>query len=220
LTQPLEIRSQSIPRSLGAAADIVLGSRGQEERLMQVFSRSPVPMLMVDADRRYVEVNRPARLVFRLSRAEMRRYTIDDLTPPHVLAEMKAVWARMLDTGCVAGPFQVAGADGGSFDVVYCAVAEALPGLHLIAFVLAGWPEEELGALDGNRGDSSVAPLTPREREVLQLAAEGLSGPGIADRLVVSPGTVKTHFSNLYKKLGVSDRAAAVARGLRFGLID
>ena len=133
---------------------------------------------------------------------------------------MEAAWARLLDTGCVAGTSEVAGPDGSSFDVVYWGLANALPGLHLFAFAPAGWPEEELGVLDTNSSDSSPVPLTPREREVLQLAAEGLSGPSIAERLVVSPGTVKTHFSNIYEKFGVGDRAAAVARGLRFGLID
>ncbi|MDA0180571.1 LuxR C-terminal-related transcriptional regulator [Solirubrobacter phytolaccae] len=63
-------------------------------------------------------------------------------------------------------------------------------------------------------------PLTAREREMLQLAANGLSGPQIAAHLVLSPGTVKTHFQNIYKKWGVSDRAGAVARALRQGLID
>ena len=187
---------------------------------MRVFDRSPVPMVMVDEGRRYVEVNRPARLVFRLSLAEMRRYGIEDLTPQHEVPTMEATWARLLDTGWVEGPFEVSVPDGSSFDVVYCGLANALPGLHLFAFAPAGWPEEELSALEANRSDSSLAPLTPREREVLQLAAEGLSGPSTADRLVVSPGTVKTHLSNIYAKLGVNDRAAAVATGLRFGLID
>jgi two-component system nitrate/nitrite response regulator NarL len=65
-----------------------------------------------------------------------------------------------------------------------------------------------------------VAPLTPREREVLQLAADGVSESSIAKRLMVSPGTVTTHLTNIYEKLGVDDRAGAVARGLRLGLID
>jgi DNA-binding CsgD family transcriptional regulator len=220
LTDRLEIRSQSLPRSIGAAAEVVLGSRGQAKNLMRVFGRSPVPMVMIDAERRYVEVNRPARLVFRLSLAEMRRYTTDDLTPQHELHTTNAVWARLLEAGCVAGRSELVGANGSIFDVVYCGVANALPGLHLLAFAPAGWPEQELSAVDDIAGDSTLAPLTPREREVLQLAAEGLSGPSIANRLVVSPATVKTHFSNLYRKLGVSDRTAAVARGLRFGLID
>ena len=62
--------------------------------------------------------------------------------------------------------------------------------------------------------------LTPRQREVLQLAADGRSGREIADALVVSAGTVKTHFQNIYEKLGARDRASAVAMGLRRGLID
>jgi PAS domain S-box-containing protein len=61
--------------------------------------------------------------------------------------------------------------------------------------------------------------LSPREIEVLQCAAEGNIGREIADLLVVSPATVKTHFENIYEKLGVGDRAAAVAHGLRLGLI-
>jgi HD-GYP domain-containing protein (c-di-GMP phosphodiesterase class II)/DNA-binding CsgD family transcriptional regulator len=62
--------------------------------------------------------------------------------------------------------------------------------------------------------------LTPREREVLQLAADGRSGRDIAGALVLSPGTVKTHFQNIYAKLGAHDRAAAVAAGLRRGIIN
>jgi ATP/maltotriose-dependent transcriptional regulator MalT len=61
--------------------------------------------------------------------------------------------------------------------------------------------------------------LSAREVEVLALAADGASGPAIAARLVLSPSTVKTHFENIYEKLGVSDRAAAVALALRIGLI-
>ena len=62
-------------------------------------------------------------------------------------------------------------------------------------------------------------PLSDRELEVLRLAAEGNSGPRIADLLCISPTTVKTHFDHIYEKLGVSDRAAAVAHGVRTGLI-
>jgi PAS domain S-box-containing protein len=69
------------------------------------------------------------------------------------------------------------------------------------------------------RADLEPRPLSPRELEVLRLAAEGISGPAIAERLFVSPSTVKTHFEHIYDKLGVSDRAAAVAHALRSGLI-
>jgi two-component system nitrate/nitrite response regulator NarL len=62
--------------------------------------------------------------------------------------------------------------------------------------------------------------LSPREREVLVLIADGLSAPDVGRRLHLSPATVKTHLQNLYEKLGVSDRAAAVARAMRLGLLE
>jgi two-component system nitrate/nitrite response regulator NarL len=62
--------------------------------------------------------------------------------------------------------------------------------------------------------------LSPREREVLVMIADGLSAPDVAAQLHVSPATVKTHLQSLYEKLGVSDRAAAVARAMRIGLLE
>jgi DNA-binding CsgD family transcriptional regulator len=78
----------------------------------------------------------------------------------------------------------------------------------------------ELGHfLELRRGQVERRALTTRELEILRHAADGERGPEIARRLVISPSTVKTHFENIYEKLGVSDRAAAVARALRAGLI-
>ena len=62
--------------------------------------------------------------------------------------------------------------------------------------------------------------LTPREAEVLALMAEGKSVPTIAEELVLGATTVKTHVGHLYEKLGVSDRAAAVAEAMRRRLIE
>lgn len=71
----------------------------------------------------------------------------------------------------------------------------------------------------------SVAPaprplLSPRELEVLRLTAGGRSAPAIGRELHLSPETVKSHLKNVYDKLGVSDRAAAVAEGMRRGLVE
>ena len=78
----------------------------------------------------------------------------------------------------------------------------------------------ELGRfLERRRAELGPRPLSEREIEVLLLAAAGLSGPAIAERLVLSPATVKTHFEHIYVKLGVGDRASAVAQALRTGLI-
>jgi DNA-binding CsgD family transcriptional regulator len=78
----------------------------------------------------------------------------------------------------------------------------------------------ELGRFLSRRGDElGTRRLSSREQEVLRLAAEGNSGPEIAERLGVSRATVKSHFENVYEKLGVGDRAAAVAYALRIGII-
>jgi two-component system nitrate/nitrite response regulator NarL len=62
--------------------------------------------------------------------------------------------------------------------------------------------------------------LSDREQEVLGLIAQGLSAPEIGERIHLSTATVKTHLQHLYEKLGVSERAAAVAEGMRRGLLD
>jgi two-component system nitrate/nitrite response regulator NarL len=59
-----------------------------------------------------------------------------------------------------------------------------------------------------------------RELEILRLIAAGLASPEIADRLAIRPSTVKTHVQNVFEKLGVNDRAAAVAEAMRRGLVD
>ncbi|OZB86157.1 MAG: DNA-binding response regulator [Microbacterium sp. 14-71-5] len=62
--------------------------------------------------------------------------------------------------------------------------------------------------------------LTPRELEILGLIADGATNRAAGDRLHVSEGTVKTHLLSIYAKLGVGDRASAVAEGFRRGLLD
>ncbi|HRD10748.1 MAG TPA: LuxR C-terminal-related transcriptional regulator, partial [Mycobacterium sp.] len=70
------------------------------------------------------------------------------------------------------------------------------------------------------RAEPSGPSLSAREREVLGMIAHGQSIPAIAEALFLAPSTVKTHVQRLYEKLGVSDRAAAVAEAMRRGLLE
>lgn len=69
------------------------------------------------------------------------------------------------------------------------------------------------------RADVDRPVLSARELEILRLAADGVSNAGIAQQLSISTTTVKTHLAHVYEKLEVSDRASAVARALRRGLL-
>jgi two-component system nitrate/nitrite response regulator NarL len=62
--------------------------------------------------------------------------------------------------------------------------------------------------------------LTTREREILLLTADGRSAPDIAWRLKLSPATVNTNLLSSFEKLGVCDRAGAVAVALQSGLLE
>jgi DNA-binding CsgD family transcriptional regulator len=208
-----------VPQGLGGAVERIVAARGQADRLKTQFGQSAVPMAMVDGRRRYVDANGPFRLAVRLKLSEIRGRTIGDLSRPSDRPTVDRMWERLLNTGCVAGVHEVAGPDGGRLEVAYYALANALPGLHLFASIPVGWPADELGVLDEESSDPSRSPLTSREREVLQLVADGLSGPSVAGALFISQDTVKTHLHHVYEKLGVSGRAAAVGTGMRLGLI-
>ena len=63
-------------------------------------------------------------------------------------------------------------------------------------------------------------PLTPREQQVLRLAAVGLTHKEIAYRLGITGKTARNHLANLYDKLGIHGRAQAALHAVRLGLID
>jgi DNA-binding NarL/FixJ family response regulator len=209
---------KSTIRRVGACAERVIAARGDPKRLRRLVQRSSIPMLLVDGERRYVDANTPARLAFRQSLDDLRRLRIDDLTPRYFWPVMEEAWARLIETGCMAGPYDIGSPVGTRLDVIYYALADALPGLHLIAFAPAG-PGGDLLIDIQVPGLENVPPLTARELEVIELVAEGASAPAIAEELVLSTATVRTHLANIYSKLDVRDRAAAVAKAMRLGLI-
>ncbi len=82
-------------------------------------------------------------------------------------------------------------------------------------------PEERLDAraATSDRTEVPNEPLTPREHDVLELVAEGLSNKAIGVRLGISDQTVKFHVASICGKLGVANRTEAVRKALRRGLI-
>lgn len=76
------------------------------------------------------------------------------------------------------------------------------------------------GHTDAGNRERLVEPLTPRERTVLALVADGLGNREIGHELEISEHTVKFHLASIFGKLGASSRTEAVRRGLRLGLIE
>ena len=72
----------------------------------------------------------------------------------------------------------------------------------------------------GLNSNGSTPTLTPRELEVLELMATGAKAEAIAEELFITPRTVTTHATNIYRKLGATNRAAAVRQAIKYGLIS
>ena len=107
---------------------------------------------------------------------------------------------------------------GSESDEIGQALKEVLAGRHYLSSPLSEWA---INALTTRVADTSdpLNMLSPREREVLQLAVEGYGNPEIAEKLFISPRTVETHRTNLLRKLGLQSQTDLVRFAIRKGLI-
>ena len=96
------------------------------------------------------------------------------------------------------------------------AVAAVARGETVLAPEVQGGLADEVRTRQADRRPT----LSPREHEILERLSNGLSAPDIARELQISTATVKTHLRSVYEKLGVSERAAAVAEAMRRGLLE
>ncbi|MGW0732756.1 response regulator [Streptomyces sp. NPDC002851] len=101
-------------------------------------------------------------------------------------------------------------------DELFTAVRAAAKGRTVLSPAIASRLVSRVRTPSGTPGNE---PLSDREREVLHLVAKGTSNREIARELFISEATVKTHLTHLYAKLGVKDRAAAVATAYDRGIL-
>jgi DNA-binding NarL/FixJ family response regulator len=106
------------------------------------------------------------------------------------------------------------------FDAVrVIAAGEALLAPAITKRLIGEFARQRRRPADPAQGSGALRTLTPRETEVLRLMAAGLSNPEIAQRLVVTEETVKTHVSRILSKLGLRDRTQAVVAAYESGLV-
>jgi PAS domain S-box-containing protein len=197
-------------------------------RLRTALERSQHPMLIADDQRRWVTGNLAASDLLGIAREEIPWRTMDDFTPPDERKKLEETWAAFLSAGGAEGWYQLYVPDRGSVPVEFSATANVLPARHLSVFIPTSEASDEQAG-DLTRG-SAWAPvvkegdarlqLTDREREVMTLVASGLQSGDIAEFLVLSTETVKSHVHNALEKLGAHTRAHAVAIALVTGQIS
>jgi DNA-binding NarL/FixJ family response regulator len=128
--------------------------------------------------------------VFGALRAGASGFLLKDIDPPELLAAVRVV-----------------------------AHGEALLAPRLTRLLIEAFVEQERAARTAVTEGDTLQELTPREREVLALLGRGLSNSEIADKLVLSPLTAKTHVARLFSKLDARDRAQLVVIAYETGLV-
>jgi DNA-binding NarL/FixJ family response regulator len=126
--------------------------------------------------------------------------------------------------GALAGPALAAGAKGVVLRAqvgpgITAALLAVRSGLTVIDSALTSTIVPSSAARPPSRGGKGIGDLTDRERQVVQLLAEGLSNKLIADRLGISDHTAKFHVNGVMAKLGSSTRTEAVVEAVRRGLV-
>lgn len=197
-------------------------------RLRTALERSRHPMLIADDQRRWVTGNAAACELLGIAREEIPWRTMDDFTAPSERKKLEDQWGTFLASGGAEGWYQLYVPDRGPVPVEFSATANVLPARHLSVFI----PPDEASAEQARsalareatwapvvvKGDGRMH-LSEREREVMTLVASGLQSADIAERLFLSPETIKSHVHNALGKLGAHTRAHAVAIALVTGQI-
>lgn len=208
-----------LPPALRQAAQAIAAAQGRARQLRSVFDKSLIPMVIVDSDRRYIDVNAAGRLLARITLEEVRQRRIDDFTAPEDTPLLTAAWSELMERGNATGRYHVTFADETTIWILYAGIANVLPGQHLVLFVPADWPGDELQGTEPESEEPRAVTLSARQLDVLRLVAVGANASQIAAELSISEATVRTHVKNILERLGAHNRAHAVALAMTQGLL-
>jgi PAS domain S-box-containing protein len=176
---------------------------------------APAALFVVDESGRLVGANRYACAMLGYEREGLLGLSVQDLEV-----------SRDLESALREGETEILSLrhnDGHSVVVRCQARPTENDHLSLLAWVaqpLRGLPDEATPEPTVRRGRRARTDLTEREREILQLMADGFENEQISRELFISRETVKTHVRRVLRKLRASSRTHAVALGLRRHLID
>jgi DNA-binding CsgD family transcriptional regulator len=182
-------------------------------------------MLIADDQRRWVTGNVAACELLSIAEEEICWHTVDEFVPPHARERLDRDWEQFLANGAAEGWYELYIPARGPLPVEFSATANVLPSRHLSVFIPvdSGAAASKAVALDWTPVSAEATGrlrLTAREREVMMMVASGLQSAEIAERLILSSETIKSHVHNAMGKLGAHTRAHAVAIALVTGQIS
>lgn len=192
---------------------------GAASHLRSAFALSQHSMLIADDQRRWVTGNAAACDLLGVTQEEISWHTMDEFVPSDARQRLDEHWEQFLASGAAEGWYSLHIPARGQVPIEFSATANVLPSRHLSVFIPADGSADpvEPGALGWTPVPTESGGrlrLTDREREIMALVASGLQGADIAERLFLSPETIKSHVHNAMGKLGAHTRAHAVAIAL------
>ena len=192
------------------AEALEVARRRSQDQFGLLFRHALDALVLIDDDARFVDSNVSASELYGLSADELRGRILFEFTPPELVDRLESLWRTVRGHGYASDESAIVSGTGESHVVELHAKADFVPGRHLLRIQRADTISSE-----GPPGSG----LTPREREVFSLLAVGLSSAEVADRLVISPHTVKTHVEKGIARLEAKNRVHAIAIALKRGEI-
>jgi DNA-binding NarL/FixJ family response regulator len=190
--------------ALGTAEDVeIVGEASSGEEAVKVVNE-------VEPDVVFMDVRMPGMNGIEATRA-IRQGNPDTRVILFTVDESRASIAEAIQAGVSGYLLKDVGVDE-----LVSAARLALEGKAVIHPTLTKAFIEEVRLVDRK----PEAPLSRREIEILQRVAYGATTKEVADKLGISPHTVKTHLERIFEKLGANDRAQAVAIAIRQGLVE
>jgi PAS domain S-box-containing protein len=186
-----------------------VGAEDWEQLFWAVFEGSTNPVALLDEHRVIVSVNAGMCELLGATQSELVGARADDFAAPHELLNVDAEWRAFWESGAWSNERILLGAGGERIRFQFAARRGRVHGLPVAVIVcIAAGPEDDPGPPE------QLGELTPREREVLTLVALGNTSMQIAEHLVISNETVRTHVRNAMGKTGARTRAQLVALAL------
>jgi PAS domain S-box-containing protein len=176
-----------------------------------VFERTSNPIVLLDGERRIDDLNGAALALLGVEdKDELVGKVIDESISPAEREQAVRDWESSVHSGEYTGKRVLLRADGTEVPVDFAARLADIGARRLTIYVVAA--HDATYKPSARLADS--LPLRSREREVVTLIALGLDTDEIAERLYISPSTVRTHVRNAMARLGAHTRAQLVAKVL------